>query len=75
MREIFTGIAFFLTLWAMYKLLFGDKDELIECIKFWFTPDIISMFRGTYWEDHWAEFKIFIWLGSAGVVAYGVYHI
>ena len=68
-------LAFVLTLWFMYRVLFGSKEELVECLKFWFTPDVVSMFRGQFWDDHWAEFKLFIWLGSASAIAYGVYHL
>lgn len=56
----------------MYKIMFSDRDDFIECVKFWFTPDIVSMFRGDYWNDHWAELKLLIWLGASVAVAYGV---
>lgn len=59
----------------MYKVVFSDKDDFIECVKFWLTPDIVSMFRGKYWDDHWGEFKLIIWLGVSFAVGYGVYHL
>lgn len=68
-------IAALLTLIVMYKVLFGDKEEFFECIKFWLIPDILSMARGQYWEDHWAELKLIIWLGSGFAVGYWVYHL
>jgi len=73
MQAVGAGIAGIITLSVMYRFLFRDKDELIECIKFWLTPDIISMFRGEYWDDHWAEFKLLIWVGTSTAVGYGVY--
>lgn len=75
MRELISIAAGLLTLWVLFQVLFGNKEELIKCIKFWFTPDIVSMFRGQYWDDHWAEFKLLIWLGVSVAVGLGVYNI
>ena len=47
----------------LYMLMFKNWDDFLECIKFWLMPDIISMFRGKYWEDAWAELKLLLWLG------------
>lgn len=58
---------------VMYKVIFSDKDDFIDSIKFWLTPDIISMVRGRYWDDHWSEFKFLIWLGVSIGVGYWVY--
>ena len=35
---------------VLYVLLFEDWDEFVECVKFCFTPEIISALRGKYWE-------------------------
>lgn len=53
------------TAFMLFKILFSDKEEFFEYVKFWFTPDIVSMFRGQYWEDNWAELKLIIWLGGS----------
>jgi len=42
-------------------VFFGTWDGFWEGIKFWGTPNIISAFRGEYWEDRWAEIKLFLW--------------
>ena len=42
-------------------------------MKFYFTPDIISLFRGKFWEDNWAETKLALWLGISGLVGMLVY--
>lgn len=44
--------------WLMYRILFDDVDELADAIKFWFTPEIISAFRGEHVDDIWAELKL-----------------
>jgi len=40
------------------RVLFENWSGFWESIKFWFTPDIISWFRGEHWEDAWAEVKL-----------------
>ena len=48
--------------YMLYKLLFDDLHEFVHCVKFWFTPDIISLFRGQFYDDMWAEMKLILWL-------------
>lgn len=47
--------------WA-WKWAFGDYREFVECLKYWFMPDVISMLRGEYWRDFWGETKLFLFL-------------
>jgi hypothetical protein len=50
-------------------VLFKDWDNFWDCVKFWLTPDIISLFRGEWMEDQWAQMKLFVWLAlCAGAV-------
>ena len=70
---IFAILIGLLTAVLLYFVMFEDWDEFVECVKFCFTPEIISALRGKYWEDVWAETKILLWLGisvMAGVSAY-----
>ncbi|HVK55704.1 MAG TPA: hypothetical protein VM532_11825 [Burkholderiales bacterium] len=50
--------------WPVYQayaiMLFKNKDGLYDAIYYWRLPDIISLFRGDWWEDQWAEFKLFL---------------
>ncbi|MFC2715417.1 hypothetical protein [Kingella denitrificans] len=71
---IFAIAAALLTAVLLYMLLFEDWDDFLECVKFWLMPDIISMFRGKYWEDVWAELKLLVWLGISIGVGALVYH-
>jgi hypothetical protein len=59
-----------LVLWLLFEPIFGDMDGFWECVKFDFIPDIISLFRGQYWEDVKASFKLGIWffLGFLGCI-------
>ena len=44
-----------------FRWFFGDREEFFECIRFWLTPDIISLFRGEWGDDWWAEWKLGFW--------------
>ena len=59
--------------YMLYKLLFDTLDEFMDCVRFWFTPDIISLFRGQYYEDAWAEMKLILWLAISIGSGYGIY--
>ncbi len=44
------------------KWILGGRDEFLEALRFWATPDLVSMFRGE-WEADWeAEMKLGLWL-------------
>ena len=58
---------------SLAKLFWGERfDSLGETIRFLFTPDIISLFRGEYWDDWHATLKfnvfLFLCLGWAAAV-------
>lgn len=42
----------------LFQPLFGDKEGFFDCVKFWITPDIFSLFSGQYFEDRWSEMKL-----------------
>lgn len=44
------------------KAFFGGWDGFLECVKYGLTPDIVSLFRGEYWEDKAASFKLALYL-------------
>jgi hypothetical protein len=46
-----------------FKLFFEDWSDFWECVKFWFTPDWISMLRGEWLDDRWNTMKLFVWIG------------
>ena len=47
------------------RWFFDGWAGFAECIRYWFTPDIWSMFRGEWSEDFFAELKLgaffFLW--------------
>ncbi|KZE73402.1 hypothetical protein [Paenibacillus elgii] len=52
----------------IYKLIFSDPEDFDESVKFSFTPDFISFFRGKYWQDKWGTFKLRMYILSCLVV-------
>ena len=52
-----------LVAWLLFKVFFEDFGDFMECVRYWFTPDIISAFRGEWTEDQWASMKLFLYLG------------
>ena len=44
------------------KLFFGDMAGFFESLRYWFTPNIISMFRGKWTQDVGHTWKLIIWL-------------
>ena len=57
----------------LFKPFFGGREDFFRCVKFWFTPDIISAFRGEYHEDWLAEMKLFLWLAAGAATGLGTY--
>lgn len=73
MDKILSIVVGIITAAVLFKYFFKDRDDFIECVKFWLTPDIISAFRGEYFDDYWAEFKLLIWGGISAAMTYGTY--
>lgn len=69
--KIVGAIAGIGTAYLLWTPFFGDKEEFWRCIKFWFTPNIFSMFRGEYWEDTLAETKLVFWIAISIGIGYG----
>jgi len=55
------------------KLIFGDLDSFLEALKYWFTPDMWSWFRGEGWADMMAEWKLGLFLAICGGLVYVEY--
>ena len=46
----------------IFYFIFADSDDFKESVRYSFTPDIVSLFRGKYWKDQIGEFKISIFI-------------
>lgn len=54
-------------------VMFDSWDDFWEAVKFWLTPDIVSIFRGEWVEDRWAELKLFYFLALCAMAVFGVH--
>ena len=57
------------------RLFFGSWGDFLRVLRFWFTPNIISWFRGEYWEDRAAELLFGVYLLCCAVVVFGEYRL
>ena len=48
----------------IYRNVFMDKNDLKESVKYSFTPDIYSLFKGKFFKDVFGELKLKIFLIS-----------
>jgi hypothetical protein len=47
---------------ALYRLFFKDFSDFVECLRYYFQPNFISLLRGEWQEDWWASLKLGVWL-------------
>ncbi len=57
------------------KIFFEDWQGFCEAIRFWLTPEIISAFRGEYWEDVFSELKLFVYLICCALIVFAEYQL
>lgn len=56
-----------------YRLMFDGSDDFWECVRFSFTPDLFSLFKGRYFEDATKSFKLGLYLVvtiGSGILTY-----
>ena len=73
MAEVLGVVAGIGVLALLFKPIFGDTGGFLECVRFWLTPDVFSLFRGEWAEDWWAEMKLGIWIFCGVVMGFGVF--
>jgi len=73
MAEASGFIAGIIVLALLFKPVFGDASQFWECVRFWFTPDVFSLFRGEWAADRWAEMKLGFWLLCGAAAGFGAY--
>ena len=47
---------------GLFRLFFKDATDFLECVRYYFQPDILSVFRGEWLEDWWGSTKLGVWL-------------
>jgi len=56
-------------------VFFDDWRGFWEAIRYWLTPDIVSMFRGEWGEDTWQEMKLFVFILVCVLCVVGEYQL
>ena len=49
----------------LFRWIFDDWQAFLDCLRLSLTPDLISLFRGEYWEDLKQSFKLTLFLAAA----------
>ena len=57
-------------LWLTFRLMFPSNDEFAESVKYSFTPNLISLFKGEYGKDVMAELRLVGWIFFGGVIGF-----
>ena len=55
-------------------LVFSNWSNFWDSIKFWFTPDVLSLFNGERVDNFWAEMKILWWILLCVAVVFAEAH-
>ncbi len=60
----------------LFRLFFDDSEEFWECVRYSFTPDVFSLFKGEYWDDKFKSLKLGVFLaiciGAGALVFFGL---
>jgi hypothetical protein len=56
-----------LPLFGLLSGIFFHQEGLAGALKYWFMPDLVSLFRGEYIDDQWAETKLLIYAIVCGL--------
>jgi hypothetical protein len=61
--------------WPLYRLwgevFFPGQGDFSESLYYWLVPDIVSLFRGEWHQDQWAQLRLvgFVLICAASVAA------
>ncbi len=57
----------------LYPLMFQDREDFWDCVRFSLTPNLVSMFRGQYLEDVVKSLKLGAFASASGLAGYLTY--
>ena len=57
----------------LFRLFFKGFSDFIECLRFYFQPNIISLFRGDLVDDFWGSLRLGVWVVLSLIVTVGTY--
>lgn len=60
----------------LFRFFFEDSEDFWECVRYSFTPDMFSLFKGEYWQDKLKSMKLGVFLaiciGAGALVFFGL---
>lgn len=59
-----------LPLFGLIAGLFFRREGLLGALRYWCMPDLISLFRGEYIDDQWAEAKLLLYAIVCGLTVW-----
>ena len=68
-------VAGFLVARPLFKWIFDDGDDFWDCVKFSFTPNLFSFFRGQYFDDMKQSLKLSCFCFAIGGAAWLTYRL
>ena len=57
----------------LFRIFFDDLSDFDDCLRLYFTPEIISVIRGEWHESGWAYAKLLLYCGvcvGSGVLTF-----
>src|SRR3954471_13815591 len=57
----------------LFRLFFQGLSDFIECLRFYFQPNIISLFRGELVDGFWGSLRLGVWVVLSLIVTVGTY--
>jgi ABC-type spermidine/putrescine transport system permease subunit II len=74
-----TIIAIPLAAYLLFSFFFEDWGDFWKCVRYYLTPDFISLLRGEWMEDWWASFKLGLYLalvaGASFAANFGLHRL
>ncbi|MCH4887807.1 hypothetical protein EZV73_09495 [Acidaminobacter sp. JC074] len=59
----------------VFNFMFESMEDFNESLRYVFTPDIFSLFKGEYMRDYLGELKIGMFLMICGVLVFLEYYL
>jgi hypothetical protein len=48
---------------VLFSIFFRDVGDFLDCLRLYFTPEIINAFRGEWHDGLWAYAKVWVYFG------------
>lgn len=55
---------------GVFGMMFSSMEDFNESLRYVFTPDIFSLFRGEYMKDYFGELKVSFFVGICALIVF-----